>query len=73
MHRHPGPHAALHDAAPEPDLYGDYDGRKMVVLIGAVKALAMAVKGTDSKQRITTLRERLVITGRTSSLNDVVG
>lgn len=34
-------------------------GRKMVVLIGAVKALAMAVKRTDSKRRITTLRARL--------------
>ena len=34
-------------------------GRKMVVLVGAVKALAMAVKRTDSRRRITTLRERL--------------
>jgi len=34
-------------------------GRKLVVLVGAVKALAMAVKRVDSRQRITTLRERL--------------
>ena len=34
-------------------------GRKMVVLVGAVKALAMAVKRVDSRKRITTLKERL--------------
>ena len=34
-------------------------GRKLVVLVGAVKALAMAVKRIDSQRRITTLRERL--------------
>ena len=34
-------------------------GRKLVVLVGAVKALAMAVKRVDSQRRITTLRERL--------------
>ena len=34
-------------------------GRKLVVLVGAVKALAMAVKRVDSRRRITTLRERL--------------
>lgn len=39
-------------------------GKKIVVLIGAVKALAMAVKRTDSKQRVTTLRERLQVIRR---------
>jgi exodeoxyribonuclease V alpha subunit len=34
-------------------------GRKLVVLVGAVKALSMAVKRIDSLKRITTLRERL--------------
>ncbi len=34
-------------------------GRKLVVLVGSVKALAMAVKRVDSRRRITTLRERL--------------
>ena len=34
-------------------------GRKLVVLVGAVKALSMAVKRIDSLKRITTLKERL--------------
>jgi exodeoxyribonuclease V alpha subunit len=34
-------------------------GRKLVVLVGAVKALSMAVKRIDSQKRITTLTERL--------------
>jgi exodeoxyribonuclease V alpha subunit len=34
-------------------------GRKLVVLVGAVKALSMAVKRVDSQKRITTLKERL--------------
>lgn len=34
-------------------------GRKLVVLVGAVKTLAMVVKRVDSRRRITTLRERL--------------
>ncbi len=34
-------------------------GRKLVVLVGAAKALSMAVKRIDSRRRITTLRERL--------------
>jgi len=38
-------------------------GRKLVVLVGAVKALSMAVKRVDSRRRITTLRERLQLTG----------
>ncbi|MCY3020384.1 MAG: ATP-dependent RecD-like DNA helicase [Planctomycetota bacterium] len=35
-------------------------GRKLVVLVGTRKALAMAVKRVDSRRRVTSLRERLV-------------
>ena len=35
-------------------------GRKLVVLVGTQKALAIAVKRTESQQRVTTLRPRLV-------------
>ncbi len=35
-------------------------GRKLVVLVGTRKALAIAVKRTESQQRVTTLRRRLV-------------
>jgi exodeoxyribonuclease V alpha subunit len=34
-------------------------GRKLVVLVGTKKAIAMAVKRVNSRRRITTLRERL--------------
>ena len=34
-------------------------GRKLVVLIGSLKAVAMAVKRLDTRQRITRLAERL--------------
>jgi hypothetical protein len=34
--------------------------RKLVVLVGTRKALAMAVKRVDSRRRVTSLRERLV-------------
>ncbi|MCE9565877.1 MAG: AAA family ATPase [Planctomycetes bacterium] len=35
-------------------------GKKLVVLVGTKKAIAIAVKKTESSSRITTLRERLV-------------
>ena len=35
-------------------------GRKLVVLVGTRKALAMAVKRVDSRRRVTSLRERLI-------------
>ncbi len=35
-------------------------GKKLVVLVGTKKAVAMAVKRTESQKRITTLRRRLV-------------
>jgi exodeoxyribonuclease V alpha subunit len=35
-------------------------GRKLVVLVGTKKAIAMAVKRVNSRRRITTLRERLM-------------
>ena len=34
-------------------------GKKLVVLVGAKKALAMAVRRTDTRQRHTTLKKRL--------------
>ena len=34
-------------------------GRKLVVLVGTQKALAVAVRQVGSRRRITTLRERL--------------
>jgi exodeoxyribonuclease V alpha subunit len=34
--------------------------RKLVVLVGARRALAMAAKRVSSRQRVTTLKERLV-------------
>jgi exodeoxyribonuclease V alpha subunit len=40
-------------------------GRKLVVIVGQKKAVAMAVKRVDSRQRVTTLRERMK--GTTSS------
>ncbi len=36
-------------------------GKKLVVLVGTRKALAMAVKREDAKQRITTLSEKLAL------------
>lgn len=39
-------------------------GRKLVVLVGSPRAIAMAVKRTDSGRRLTTLRERLVAAAR---------
>ncbi|MEI6232643.1 MAG: ATP-dependent RecD-like DNA helicase [Planctomycetota bacterium] len=41
-------------------------GRKLVVLVGTRKALAMAVKRVDSRRRVTSLRERLVAATGTS-------
>ena len=35
-------------------------GKRLVVLVGTQKALAMAVKNIDSRQRFTTLKQRLV-------------
>jgi exodeoxyribonuclease V alpha subunit len=35
-------------------------GKKLVVLVGTKRAVAMAVKRTESQKRITTLRRRLV-------------
>ena len=35
-------------------------GKKLVVLVGTKKAIAMAVKRTESQRRITTLRQRLL-------------
>ena len=34
-------------------------GRKLVVLVGTQKAVAIAVKRTDSRRRVTLLKERL--------------
>ena len=34
-------------------------GRKFVVVVGAKKAVAMAVMRVDSRRRVTTLKERL--------------
>jgi len=34
-------------------------GKKLVVLIGTRKALAMAVRAADTRRRLTTLRERI--------------
>ena len=39
--------------------------RKLVVMVGSTKALAMAVKRIDSRRRVTLLAERLVAAGRT--------
>ena len=38
-------------------------GKKLVVLVGTKKAVAMAVKRTESQKRITTLKQRLVDQG----------
>jgi exodeoxyribonuclease V alpha subunit len=35
-------------------------GKKLVVLVGTRKAVAMAVKRTESQRRVTTLKKRLV-------------
>src|SRR5271163_114743 len=35
-------------------------GKKLVILVGTKKAIAIAVKKTEASKRITTLRERLV-------------
>ena len=34
-------------------------GRKLVVVVGATRAMAMAVRRVDSRRRVTTLRTRL--------------
>ncbi|MEI7837810.1 MAG: ATP-binding domain-containing protein, partial [Planctomycetota bacterium] len=34
-------------------------GRKLVVIVGSKKAVAMAVKRVESRTRVTTLRERM--------------
>ena len=34
-------------------------GKKLVVLVGTKKAVAMAVKRTEAQRRVTTLRQRL--------------
>lgn len=35
-------------------------GKKLVVIVGSKKAVAMAVKRVDSRRRVTTLKERLI-------------
>jgi len=42
-------------------------GRKLVIVVGSRKALAIAVKRTQSHERITTLRERLKMYKREGS------
>ena len=42
-------------------------GRKLVVLIGQKKALAMAVKNDTSRRRYTKLRERLAVRSTVST------
>ena len=42
-------------------------GRKLVVLIGQKKALAMAVKNDTSRRRYTKLRERLAVRSAAST------
>ena len=34
-------------------------GKKLVVLVGTKRAVAMAVKRTEAQRRVTTLRQRL--------------
>ena len=56
----PAAHAALHDAQRNLLYTAVTRGRRLVIVVGTQKALAIAVKKRESAQRITTLNELLV-------------
>lgn len=56
---HPPADVALHHAATQPALRGHYRRKRLVVLVGQKKALAMAVKNTLGRRDWTEPREWL--------------
>ena len=56
---HPAGDAALAEAATELVYTGMTCGKRLVVLVGLRKALAIAVKGARARKRWSKLRERL--------------
>ena len=56
---HPGRDPALHDARQEPALHGRDPRQALVVLVGQKRAVAIAVRGGQTKRRWTKLREWL--------------
>jgi hypothetical protein len=61
MRGHPANHAALPDAAAEPALYRGHHGKRLVVIVGQKKAMAIAVKGKQSPRRWSKLRDWLML------------
>jgi len=62
-----GDHAgetALHHARQKPGLYGRHPRKRLVVIVGQRKALAIAVRSHGSRRRWTKLREWLTGNGR---------
>src|SRR6476620_7760760 len=56
---HPGAHPALRHTAAEPALSGVTRGKKLVVLVGQKKAVAIAVRNVSGRKRWSKLSEWL--------------
>ena len=50
---------ALHPSPEESALYRYYEGKKLVILVGTKKALAIAIRNNKPQTRYTHLAERL--------------
>jgi len=57
---YPNPNPALHVVTKESHLHGDHKSKKMVVLVGTKKAVAIAIRNNKPQKRYTLLKDRLI-------------